>query len=152
MMTRLLACALLLGFASASHAISARYARQLERSGCTQVSETQGCDITRSRAENARAGFVTGAPASGGDGGGRTPYAGRWVAVGPDGAAVANIRIDARERVWVDGKRVQARRGDGALLFKRGALSFVIQGDRRLTGEDVWSDGGAGSKGRILAR
>ncbi len=151
MTTRLLACALLLGFASASHAISAGYARQLERSGCTQVSETQGCDITRSRAENARAGFVTRAPASG-VGNDRTPYAGRWVAVGPDGAAVANIRIDARERVWVDGKRVKARRGDGVLLFQRGALSFVIQGDRRLTGEDTWSDSGAGSKGRIIAR
>lgn len=47
---------------SPAHAINATYARQLQRSGCTQLSETQGCDIHKSRAENAKAGFV--APAT----------------------------------------------------------------------------------------
>lgn len=41
-----------------AHAINATYAKQLERSGCTQVSETQGCDPRKSKAENAKAGFV----------------------------------------------------------------------------------------------
>ena len=38
--------------------IDETYRLQLERSGCTQVSELQGCDINKSREENARAGFV----------------------------------------------------------------------------------------------
>ena len=42
-----------------AHAINAKYREQLERSGCTQVSEAQGCDITKTKAENAKAGFVT---------------------------------------------------------------------------------------------
>jgi len=40
-----------------AHAIDAKYREQLERSGCTQVSEAQGCDITKTKAENAKAGF-----------------------------------------------------------------------------------------------
>ena len=53
----------LLGIAPA-HAISAKYAEQLERSGCTQVTEAQGCDIHKTKAENAKAGFGTAAPAA----------------------------------------------------------------------------------------
>ena len=53
----------LLGMAPA-HAINAKYAQQLERSGCTQVTEAQGCDIHKSKAENAKAGFGTAATAN----------------------------------------------------------------------------------------
>ena len=42
----------LLGMAPA-HAINAKYAQQLERSGCTQVTEAQGCDIHKTKAANA---------------------------------------------------------------------------------------------------
>lgn len=41
------------------NAINAKYRHQLERSGCTQVSELQGCDITKTKAENTKAGFIT---------------------------------------------------------------------------------------------
>lgn len=41
---------------SSAHAINAKHAKQLERSGCTQVSEVQGCDITKTKAENTKAG------------------------------------------------------------------------------------------------
>jgi hypothetical protein len=51
--------ALLLANTSA-HAIDAKYREKLERSGCTQVTEMQGCDINKTKAENAKAGF--GAP------------------------------------------------------------------------------------------
>lgn len=44
---------------TSAYAINAKYRQQLERSGCTQVSEAQGCDITKTKAENAKAGFVT---------------------------------------------------------------------------------------------
>ncbi|MGL6446685.1 hypothetical protein ACSZNO_09050 [Aeromonas veronii] len=47
----------LLGITPA-HAISAKYAEQLERSGCTQVTEAQGCDIHKTKAENAKAGLA----------------------------------------------------------------------------------------------
>ena len=49
----------------AANAIDQAYAKKLERSGCTQVSELQGCDINKTKAENAKAGFGT-AEASGG--------------------------------------------------------------------------------------
>jgi hypothetical protein len=42
---------------NSAHAINAKYRQQLERSGCTQVTEAQGCDITKTKAENAKAGF-----------------------------------------------------------------------------------------------
>ncbi len=129
--------------ATQAHAIDPRYARQLERSGCTQMSEQQGCDIHRSKAENERAGFKAGEPV--------TPYAGRWLARHDDGRLVARIRIDGNERVWVDGRSVQARRSDGALVFRRGPVMFTVQGDRRLVGEDVWMDTDAGTRGVIVA-
>ncbi|MGL4475466.1 MAG: hypothetical protein ACRCT7_13595 [Shewanella sp.] len=43
-------------------AINDKYRQQLERSGCTQVSEMQGCDLNKTQAENAKAGFVSDAP------------------------------------------------------------------------------------------
>jgi len=130
-----------------AHAINAKYAQQLERSGCTQVSEAQGCDITKSKAENAKAGFGS-APAAAP--GAATPYAGQWVAKSDAGATVATIRIDAKEKVWVNGKPVKAKRSDGALVFRAGTVTYTIQGDRRLKGEDVWMDQDAGTKGPIV--
>jgi hypothetical protein len=47
---------------TAVQAIDAEYRRLLERSGCTQVSETQGCDINKTKQENAKAGFVADPP------------------------------------------------------------------------------------------
>ncbi|MFM5880796.1 hypothetical protein ACET7V_15410 [Aeromonas sanarellii] len=176
-------------------AINAKYAEQLERSGCTQVTEAQGCDIHKSKAENARAGFGTAAPAA--EGGlnmsyeqklarsgctqvselngcdinktraeneaagfgtapaaaSASPYAGNWVATFPEtGATVASIRIDDRDRVWVNDKQVKARKSDGAMVFEEGMVTYRIQGDRRLKGEDGWVDKDAGTKGPITAR
>ncbi|GCL63707.1 hypothetical protein [Pseudaquabacterium pictum] len=150
----MLALAALLALPSA-HAINARYAEQLEKSGCTQVTEAQGCDIRKSRADNAKAGFaVTPAPVPkpAGKSAAATPYAGQWVAKSDTGATVATIRIDAREQVWVDGKQVKARRSDGGLVFKAGTITYRIQGDRRLQGEDVWNDFDAKTQGPIVAR
>ncbi|WP_421271225.1 hypothetical protein [Aeromonas taiwanensis] len=173
------------------HAINAKYAEQLERSGCTQVTEAQGCDIHKTKAENAKAGFGTPAPAA--DGGlnlsykqklersgctqvselngcdinktkaenaaagfgaapatSGSPYTGNWVATFPEtGATVATIRIDAQDRVWVNGKPVKAKKSDGALVFKQGMVTYTIQGDRRIKGEDGWVDNDAGTKGPI---
>jgi len=51
------ALALTVFIQSPAHAISEKYRQQLERSGCTQQSELQGCDIHKSKPRNARAGF-----------------------------------------------------------------------------------------------
>lgn len=154
-MRRIIALAALLALPSA-FAINAKYAEQLQRSGCTQVSEAQGCDIRKTRAENARAGFaVTPEPASQPatpSAAPATPYAGKWVAKSDTGATVATIRIDAKEQVWVDGKKVKARRSDGGLVFKAGTITYRIQGDRRLQGEDIWNDFDAKTQGPIVAR
>ena len=136
-------------------ATNATYQKQLERSGCTQVTELQGCDIHKTQAENAKAGFGTAAPAAAASGpaavAGGSPYTGRWIAIGPTGGTVAKIRIDAKEKVWVNDKPVKARRSDGALVFKQGFVTYTIQGDRRLKGEDTWRDSDAGSTGPIQA-
>ncbi|MFZ4698842.1 MAG: hypothetical protein ACOYMG_02220 [Candidatus Methylumidiphilus sp.] len=136
---------------SQAHAISAKYRQQLERSGCTEVSEAQGCDIKKTKAENAKAGFVNEATASKGSAAkNQTPYAGQWVAKSSAGATVATIRIDGKEHVWVNGKRVNAKRSDGALVFHDGKITFTVQGDRRLKNEDAWVDSDAGTKGPIV--
>ncbi|MEN3786141.1 hypothetical protein ABDZ30_08205 [Aeromonas veronii] len=185
----------LLGITPA-HAISAKYAEQLERSGCTQVTEAQGCDIRKTKAENAKAGFGAAAPAA--EGGlnlsyeqklersgctqvselngcdinktkaenaaagvgnapaaatSASPYAGNWIATFPQtGATVANIRIDGKDQVWVNDKKVNAKKSDGALVFKDGMVIYTIQGDRRIKGEDGWVDNDAGTKGPINAK
>jgi len=122
----------------------------LERSGCTQVTEAQGCDIHKTKEENAKAGFVSSSPSGNDDANGQSPFAGQWVAKGPTGGTVATIRIDNEEHVWVSGERVKAKRSDGALVFKKGTITFTIQGDRRLTDEDFWFDSDAGTRGPIF--
>ncbi|MCR3972598.1 hypothetical protein NUK55_16030 [Aeromonas veronii] len=185
----------LLGITPA-HAISAKYAEQLEHSGCTQVTEAQGCDIHKTKAENAKAGFGAAAPAA--EGGlnlsyeqklersgctqvselngcdinktkaenaaagvgnapaaatSASPYSGNWIATFPQtGATVANIRIDDKDQVWVNDKKVNAKKSDGALVFKDGMVIYTIQGDRRIKGEDGWVDNDAGTKGPINAK
>ncbi|MNM92191.1 hypothetical protein D3C81_1045150 [compost metagenome] len=73
--------------------------KQLEQSGCAQVSELQGCDTHKSKAENAKAGFTNPAVDSTNT---QTPYAGQWVVTSAAGATVATIRIDTQEQVWVN--------------------------------------------------
>ena len=129
----------------------ARYQQQLERSGCTQASELQGCDISKSKAENAKAGFVTTTTAPAASSG--SPYAGEWIATFPQtGATVAKIRIDAKDQVWVNGKQVKAKKSDGGLMFRDGMVSYFIQGDRRLQDQDYWTNTDAGTKGPIHAQ
>ncbi|MBK9443869.1 MAG: hypothetical protein IPN53_22280 [Comamonadaceae bacterium] len=138
--------------ASAAQAINANYAKQLERSGCTQASELQGCDLKKSKAENAKAGFVTETSPTAMAASSQTPYAGSWVAKNAEGGTVATIRVNAKEQVWVNDKSVKAKRSDGGLMFKVGTIQFFIQGDRRLKDEDYWTDFDAKTKGPIVAK
>lgn len=40
-----------------AQAIDSKYRAKLEKSGCTQVSELQGCDINKTKAQNQKSGF-----------------------------------------------------------------------------------------------
>ena len=148
--TLAIAIVALLSVHTSAYAMNAKYRQQLERSGCTQASEAQGCDITKTKEENAKAGFDTGTPVEKAKTSNQTPYAGQWVAKSTAGATVATVRIDNKEHVWVNGKKVKAKRSDGALVFRDGTITYTIQGDRRLKGEDVWVDSDAGTKGLIV--
>jgi hypothetical protein len=153
MNTKLLAT---LGFAllahTSAHAISDKYRQQLERSGCTEVTEAQGLRHPQEQgAERQGRLRQRRTPADTAPAQAQNPYAGQWVAKGTAGATVATIRIDNKENVWVNGKKVKAKRSDGGLVFKQGFITYMIQGDRRLVGEDYWVDSDAGSKGPIVA-
>lgn len=137
------------GTAAAEGGLNLSYEQKLERSGCTQVSELNGCDINKTQAENAAAG-VGNAPAAATS---ASPYAGNWIATFPQtGATVANIRIDGKDQVWVNDKKVNAKKSDGALVFMDGMVIYTIQGDRRIKGEDGWVDNDAGTEGPINAK
>lgn len=130
----------------AAHAIDPAYAKKLERSGCTQASELQGCNINKTKAENAKAGFGQAAtPATAA----KSAYSGQWVAKSTQGQTVSTISIDAKERVTVNGKVVPAKRSDGALVFKVGTITYNLQGDPRLTNENSWFDSDAQTTGPI---
>jgi hypothetical protein len=133
-----------------AHAMNAKYRQQLEKSGCTQVSELQGCDIHKSKAENAKEGYASGTDSAPTASNG-SPYSGQWVAKADSGATVATIRIDGKDQVWVNGKKVTAKKSDGALIFRAGMITYTIQGDRRIKGEDIWHDTDVGTKGPINA-
>ncbi len=134
----------LLASASA-HAIDPNYAKKLERSGCTQVSEAQGCDINKTKAENAKAGFGTAAPAAA-----ASTYAGTWIAKNAQSnQTVATIRIDKNNKVTVNGKPVTGKLSDGALVFKTGFITYTIQGDPRVQNESSWYDSDAKNSGPI---
>lgn len=133
------------------YAINAKYRHQLENSGCTQLSETQECDIHKSKAENAVVGFGSVAAPSVRENE-NSSYTGNWVAVSNDGATVARIKIDINNNVMIDGHSVKAKKTDGTLQFKNGTVIYTIQGDRRIKGEDVWMDTDSGTQGKIFSK
>jgi hypothetical protein len=137
--------ALLVG--TSAHAIDEKYRQKLERSGCTQVSEMQGCDINKTKAENAKAGFgiaPTVAPAA------ASTYAGTWIAKNAQTQqTVATIHVDKNNEVTVNGKAATGKLSDGALVFKVGFITYTIQGDPRVQNESSWYDSDAKNSGPI---
>lgn len=103
MKTKLVPIAIVLAVVSGqAQAINEQYRKKLLSSGCTQVSEIQGCDINKSKEENAKAGFAppeTAVPANAGGASGR-----HLVARSDSGATVATIVIGADGKVSVNGK------------------------------------------------
>ncbi len=54
-LSSLIAASAMLG--SSAQAIDSKYRKKLEQSGCTQLSEMQGCDINKTKDQNANSGF-----------------------------------------------------------------------------------------------
>lgn len=121
-----------------------KYQQKLERSGCTQLSEMEGCDINKTKAENAKAGFGTApvAPQPAAHNQERT-----LLAVSDEGNTVATIRIKPGGKVWVNDKSVTAKHAGAALHFQQGMITFTVTDDP--AGNSFWMDTDAGTKGMI---
>jgi hypothetical protein len=132
-----------------ANAIDSKYREKLERSGCTQVSEMQGCDINKTKAENAKAGYgssqTEAAPKASTGHGDR-----QLTAESDEGQTVAKIRIDAKNQVWVNGKSVKAKHTGGALHFQQGMITYTVTDNPDAA--SFWMDTDAGTKGDIKAQ
>lgn len=134
---------------NSAYAIDAKYREQLERSGCTQISEAQGCDINKTAEENIKAGFsildavATPEPAV------NQP---QWIAERSDGSTLATIRIDPQQRVWVNDTRVAATQKNGQFEFRQGKINYTIFTDLEKQPQSFWSDRYSTDKGKIVFR
>ncbi len=114
---------------NSAYAIDAKYRELLIQSGCTQVSEMQGCDIYKSKEQNAKAGFVTQQPQQMISN--QSIHQKDWVAQKADGSKLATIKIDDEKRVRVNSKRVFfVKKGKDQLQFKKDKITYVIFTDQ----------------------
>lgn len=132
-------------FSGGVFATNQKYQQKLERSGCTQVSELEGCDINKTKAENAKAGFGSAPTTS------TQPAAHNQertlLAVSDEGRTVATIRIKPGAKVWVNDESVPAKHAGAALHFQQGMITFTVTDDP--AGNSFWMDTDAGTKGMI---
>ncbi|ENX41764.1 hypothetical protein [Acinetobacter sp. NIPH 2100] len=138
------------GSMNTAYAIDAKYRQQLEQSGCTQVSEMQGCDINKTKQENSNAGLAeqeieTPSPTA------STP-APQWIAERSDGTPLALIKIDQQQRVWVNDTRVIAVKKKDQLTFRQGKIDYTIFTDLDKQAQSFWSDRYSTDKGKIIFR
>ena len=132
-----------------SHAINDEYRKLLERSGCTQMSEMQGCDIHKTKEENAKASAMH---PDADHAMAMVPNAQQWLATATSGATVAQIQIDDKQQVWVNGKQVKSSQSDGAVTFKDGMVEYTIYLDASMNKKSMWIDTDAGTQGPITAK
>ncbi|ENX59856.1 MULTISPECIES: hypothetical protein [Acinetobacter] len=141
---------ILCGSMNSAYAIDAKYRQQLEQSGCTQVSEAQGCDISKSKEENSKAGFVEQTvdvpnPSI-------SSQQPQWIAERSDGTALAVIKIDQQQRVWVNDTRVIAVKKNDQLSFRQGKIDYTIFTDLDKQSQSFWNDRYSTDKGKIVFR
>jgi hypothetical protein len=131
-------------------AIDEKYRHQLEQSGCTQLSELQGCDIRKSKSkqENIKAGFVENNTQDALEG--KRSIEPHWIAERTDGKILARIKIDDKERVWVNDYRVIAIKKKGQLTFRQGKINYTIFTDLEKGSESFWYDRYSKDKGKIV--
>ncbi|HGF0767934.1 TPA: hypothetical protein ACF7ZB_000187 [Kluyvera georgiana] len=106
--------------AAPAHAISDKYRTQLERSGCTQATDGHGCDIHKTKAQNAAAAH-TGAHTSD-----FSPFVGTWEWQDTKGKVIDTFTV-TKTSVKTDGHLVeQAKVADGRLTFRVQAAEFTM--------------------------
>ncbi|MBJ8417731.1 hypothetical protein [Acinetobacter courvalinii] len=134
---------------NSAYAIDAKYREQLERSGCTQISEAQGCDINKTAEENIKAGFSIPDAVAIPEPAVSQP---QWIAERSDGSTLATIRIDPQQRVWVNDTRVAATQKNGQFEFRQGKINYTIFTDLEKQPQSFWSDRYSTDKGKIVFR
>lgn len=107
---------------SPAHAISEHYRAQLERSGCTQVTDGNGCDIHKTAAQNG----LTSSSATAHEHINYTPFVGTWRWNGPKGENLGKI-IVTRSGAKIDGHAVEEPSiHDGALYFNVQSAHYTL--------------------------
>ncbi|KXZ67260.1 hypothetical protein [Acinetobacter venetianus] len=143
----LLACSAM----NSAYAIDAKYRELLIQSGCTQVSEMQGCDIYKSKEQNAKAGFVTQQPQQ--TISNQSTHQTDWVAQKADGSKLATIKTDDAKRVWVNSKRVFfVKKGKDQLQFKKDKITYVIFTEQNRYSQSYWHNQKANMHGKIIVK
>ena len=114
--------------AAPAHAINAKYRDQLIRSGCTEVSITQGCDIHKTKAQNAAHAPKVNTSA----------YQGKWTVTNDQGQELPDLVVGASAATYGGDKAQYAAApaiADGALFFTlANKMSFTL----KKNGEGRW--------------
>lgn len=130
--------------AAPAHAISAKYRAQLERSGCTQVSEAQGCNINHTKAQNRAAGFGE-TPKQSAPDYGISAYVGSYGVFAPNGQRLEQLVISKNGSVKLNGKEITVTTEPNWLTFEDGANVYTLY--RNHHGE--WRNTNSGNGGTI---
>ena len=151
--------------ASPAHAISAGYRAQLERSGCTQETDGNGCDIHKTAAQNgfSRADMaekkkqhdanlkhsqevMNAKPVAQGTSKVAAYYGTYGVWMEPDGNRVFEMKVMKDGSVTLNGKKIKEVFADGSgLNVFDGNVHIILKGDRNGT----WKDSDAGTHGTV---
>lgn len=141
----MLAVALAILAASPAHAIDAKYRAKLVRSGCTQVTESQGCNINHTKAQNRAAGFDVDGPKHSGPDYGLSAYIGSYGVFAPNGQRLEQLVIHKNGSVKLNGKEMTVTTTANWLTFKDGANVYTLY--RNHHGE--WRNTNTGNGGTI---
>ena len=115
--------------AAPAHAISAKYREQLERSGCTQMTDGTTCDIHKTKAENAAAAQQANS--------GFGPWLGTWYVYTEYGDKIDEITVTAKT-VKTHGHLVEAAKASqGKLTFRVKSSAFTLND----AFNGVWANG-----------
>ena len=112
------------------HAISAHYRAQLERSGCTQVTEAQGCDIHKTKAQNRAAGFGAEENRAGNEmpqeqKQNLIPYRGTYGVFAPNGQRIGKIVVTDKQ-VRVNGEAMNVTTMQNWIQFTDGITAYTL--------------------------
>lgn len=144
MIASLISC----GVMNSAYAIDAKYRQQLEFSGCTQLSELQGCDISKTKEENIKAGFVQSSTVVTDQN--TSISQPQWIAERRDGTSLARIKIDQQQRIWVNDLRVIAVKNRDQISFRQGKINYTIFTDTEKQSQSFWYDRYSKDKGKIV--